>query len=101
MMGMIVGRRCGPDREHLMTASSETSRPSLARSSTSRIRKRILVVDDEQDLLDLVTYNLQRSDFDVLTARDGNEAIQIASTELPHLILLDLMLPGIDGTEVA
>ena len=64
-------------------------------------RKRILVVDDEKDLVDLISYNLKRNGFDALIARDGNEALDIATREKPDLVLLDLMLPGIDGTEVA
>lgn len=63
--------------------------------------KRILVVDDEKDLVDLITYNLQRNGYDVLAAHDGNEALDLAQREQPDLIILDLMLPGIDGTEVA
>jgi DNA-binding response OmpR family regulator len=68
---------------------------------TSRTKKTILVVDDEKDLVDLITYNLQRNGYDVLSAYDGNEAIDLAGRESPDLVVLDLMLPGIDGTEVA
>jgi two-component system alkaline phosphatase synthesis response regulator PhoP len=67
----------------------------------SRGRKRILVVDDEKDLVDLITYNLQRNGFEMLAASNGNDAIEIAQREQPDLVILDLMLPGIDGTEVA
>jgi two-component system phosphate regulon response regulator PhoB len=67
----------------------------------SRGRKRILVVDDEKDLVDLITYNLRRNGYDVLTASNGNDVIEIAQSQRPDLVLLDLMLPGIDGTEVA
>lgn len=87
----------------------EISRPSWTRSAivppapaaASRGRKRILVVDDEKDLVDLITYNLGRNGYDHLSAGNGNDAIQIAQREKPDLIILDLMLPGIDGTEVA
>ncbi|MGB7159230.1 MAG: response regulator transcription factor [Tepidisphaeraceae bacterium] len=65
-------------------------------------RKRtILVVDDEKDLVDLVTYNLQRNGYDVLCALDGAEAIELAQRHVPDLVILDLMLPRVDGTEVA
>src|SRR5205085_6569941 len=64
-------------------------------------RKRILVVDDEKDLVDLITYNLQRNGYDFLAASSGTDALEIAQREQPDLIILDLMLPGIDGTEVA
>ena len=64
-------------------------------------RKRVLVVDDEKDLVDLISYNLQRNGYDAVTAYDGNTAIELATREPPDLIVLDLMLPGLDGTEVA
>ena len=60
----------------------------------------ILVVDDEQDLLDLITFNLARSHYRVLSARDGEQALNLARKEQPDLILLDLMLPGKTGQEV-
>jgi len=66
-----------------------------------RKRKRILVVDDEKDLLELIGYNLQRNGYGVLTATDGAQALELAQHHVPDLILLDLMLPGMDGTEVA
>ena len=61
----------------------------------------MLVVDDEKDLTELITFNLQRNGYDVLVANNGTEAVEIARREMPDLILLDLMLPGVDGTEVA
>ena len=60
----------------------------------------ILVVDDEQDVLDLVVFNLRKSGFKVITARDGHAALQKAREESPALIVLDLMLPGVEGTDV-
>src|SRR5688572_16721951 len=64
-------------------------------------KKRVLVVDDEKDIAELITYNLRRQGFDVVNAFDGNEALELATRESPDLILLDLMLPGLDGIEVA
>jgi two-component system phosphate regulon response regulator PhoB len=64
-------------------------------------RKTVLVVDDEKDLVELISYDLKRNGYDVLAAYDGNAALDLAMRELPDLIVLDLMLPGIDGTEVA
>jgi two-component system phosphate regulon response regulator PhoB len=85
-----------------MTKSSETTRAvPTAPSSSSRGRKTVLVVDDERDLVDLISYNLKRSGFEVKSAYNGNEALEIARSSPPDLIILDLMLPGIDGTEVA
>jgi two-component system phosphate regulon response regulator PhoB len=64
-------------------------------------KKTVLLVDDERDLVDLITYNLQRNGYEVLSALSGLEGLEIARREHPDIILLDLMLPGIDGTEVA
>ncbi len=63
-------------------------------------RKKILVVDDERDLLEIIAFNLRREQYDVLTAEDGETAVQIAQRETPDLVILDLMLPGIGGLEV-
>lgn len=63
-------------------------------------RRKILVVDDERDISDIVAFNLRREQYDVLTALDGESALVIAQREQPDLVLLDLMLPGIGGLEV-
>jgi two-component system alkaline phosphatase synthesis response regulator PhoP len=60
----------------------------------------ILVVDDEQSILDLVTAYLRREGYQVLTAMDGPGGLQAARTLSPDLIVLDLMLPGMDGIEL-
>ena len=60
----------------------------------------ILIVDDEPDVVDLLVFNLQKAGFKTSTARDGNTALQKSRNELPALIVLDLMLPGLDGTDV-
>lgn len=62
--------------------------------------ERILVVEDELDILELVKYNLIKSKYSVLTAETGEGGISQATSGNPDLILLDLMLPGIDGLEV-
>jgi DNA-binding response OmpR family regulator len=64
------------------------------------MKPRILVVDDEPDVLDLVTYNLGQAGFATETAADGAEALRKARSSAPDLILLDLMLPEMDGLEV-
>lgn len=61
--------------------------------------KTVLVADDEKDIVDLVKYNLQKEGYQVLTARDGKQALQQAQL-LPSLILLDVMMPEYDGWEV-
>ena len=62
--------------------------------------KRILVVDDEPTLVATVKYNLEREGHVVLTAADGESGLSIARSHRPDLIILDLMLPGLDGLEV-
>lgn len=62
---------------------------------------KILVVDDEEDILELVRYNLTREGYNVLCASTGEEGLNTAKSKLPDLIILDLMLPGIDGLDVA
>jgi len=59
----------------------------------------ILLVDDEEDILDFVGYNLRKEGFNVLTSLNGRDALKIAQKEVPHLILLDLMMPEMDGIE--
>jgi DNA-binding response OmpR family regulator len=62
--------------------------------------KTILVIDDEEDLIKLVDYNLTKENYLVLSARDGEKGISIARQHMPELIILDVMLPGLDGWEV-
>jgi len=62
--------------------------------------KTILVIEDERDLLDLVAFNLEREGYRVLTALDGKDGLETARTRSPDLIILDLMLPGIMGTDI-
>ena len=60
---------------------------------------KILLVDDEQDILEIVGYNLQQEGYQVVTAVNGREAIAKAKKELPHLIIMDVMMPEMDGME--
>jgi phosphate regulon transcriptional regulator PhoB len=63
-------------------------------------KARVLVIDDEKDLIELVRYNLEKEGFEVLSALDGESGMTAALGELPDIIIVDLMLPGIDGLEV-
>ena len=63
-------------------------------------RQKILVVEDEPDILEVIEYNLAREGFRVLTAREGDDGLKKARQELPDALVLDLMLPGVDGLEV-
>lgn len=61
--------------------------------------RRILIVDDEDDIREFIGYNLRREGYDISTASNGKEAVEIARTTLPHLILLDMMMPIMDGRQ--
>jgi two-component system phosphate regulon response regulator PhoB len=63
-------------------------------------RPRILIIEDERALTEVLTYNLERDGYDVTAAHDGQEGLRKAQMQLPDLILLDLMLPTLDGLEV-
>lgn len=62
-------------------------------------KQTILVVDDEQDLLDLIEYNLKKEGYNVLKAENGQEGIAVAKEHKPNLVLLDIMMPKMDGIE--
>jgi two-component system phosphate regulon response regulator PhoB len=64
------------------------------------MKHKILVVDDESDILTLLEYNLSKAGFKVISEKDGPEAIESARKEKPNLIILDIMLPSMEGTEV-
>ena len=61
---------------------------------------KILIVDDDKNLLEVIKYNLEKDGYSIVLAEDGTQAIEIARKEKPDLIILDVMLPGIDGFEV-
>ncbi|HFL3980251.1 TPA: response regulator YycF [Streptococcus pyogenes] len=63
--------------------------------------KKILIVDDEKPISDIIKFNLTKEGYDIVTASDGREAVTIFEEEKPDLIILDLMLPELDGLEVA
>ncbi|MFH0828429.1 MAG: response regulator transcription factor [Candidatus Omnitrophota bacterium] len=63
-------------------------------------KEKILVVDDEQDIARMISYNLKKEGFLVVEAYNGEDALNLTVSEQPDLVLLDLMLPGIDGLEV-
>ena len=67
--------------------------------STDNSLYKILLVDDEQDILDFLSYNLKKEGYQVLTALNGKDAIALAKKEIPHLIVLDVMMPEMDGIE--
>ncbi|MDD5108556.1 MAG: response regulator [Candidatus Omnitrophica bacterium] len=64
------------------------------------MKEKILIVEDEKDIVKMLRYNLEKEGFKVIDARDGEDALDLAVRQHPDLILLDLMLPGMDGLEV-
>jgi two-component system alkaline phosphatase synthesis response regulator PhoP len=60
---------------------------------------KILLVDDEPDILEFMEYNLRKEGYQVLQAKNGKEAVEIAKKEFPHLVILDIMMPVMDGIE--
>ncbi|MDT8398306.1 MAG: response regulator [Pseudomonadales bacterium] len=63
-------------------------------------KKKIVVVEDEPDILEVLTYNLRREGYEVESAHNGTIALSLINKVIPHLVLLDLMLPGMDGIEI-
>ena len=69
-------------------------------SDAKQERKTVLIVEDEDNLLAPLTYNLQREEYRVVTATDGGEGLELARDESPSLVILDIMLPTMDGIQV-
>jgi CheY-like chemotaxis protein len=74
---------------------------TLERTKKGFMGKRILLVDDEADILTLYKKILERGGYEISTAQSGNEAFEKMVTFKPHLVILDIMMPGMDGWEVA
>lgn len=64
------------------------------------MKEKILIVEDEKDIIKMLEYNLKKEGYRVIDARDGEDALDLSARQHPDLILLDLMLPGMDGLEV-
>ena len=62
--------------------------------------KNILIVDDEKDILELIKFNISNNGYKCFCAEDGEVAVKLAKNKIPDLIILDLMLPGIDGLDI-
>ena len=73
---------------------------SVSKSALRSDAQTILVVDDEDDILDLLQYNLEQEGYRTVSAKNGLDGIELARQEKPDLIILDVMMPGIDGIEV-
>ncbi len=82
-----------------MIAAAHAISP-LPLNNRRHMKPKILIVDDEPDALELIQYNLKAAGYDVITAADGEEALKKARASQPALIILDVMLPEVDGLEV-
>ncbi len=69
----------------------------MSKQNTSA--KKVLVIDDEPNIVELLVYNLEKEGYEVKSAKDGIEGVKVAKKFIPHLILLDIMMPNIDGVE--
>ena len=87
------------NNEKEQSLSAQTTENEV-QSQDNEYKKTILVVDDEKRIVDILVYNLQKEGYQTLEANDGEEAIKIANEKKPDLILLDIMLPKIDGLTV-
>src|SRR5207237_2275058 len=72
----------------------------FSRTSAQRVKRRILLADDDQALRRLISTTLGTEDFELFQARDGEEALSLARSEHPELVLLDINMPKLDGFEV-
>ena len=63
-------------------------------------KKKIVIIEDEPDILEVLSYNLKREGYDIHTASDGTRGLALVRQQVPDLVLLDLMLPGMDGVEI-
>ena len=89
-----------PYHDSVRSSDSPGSAPSTTRTGDSMARHQILVVDDEEDLLELVSYKLSKDGYYVQCVGSGEEALKVVRREPPNLIVLDWMLPAVDGLEV-
>jgi len=83
-----------------MTKEPQPARETAGLTTRASSKSKILVVDDEPDTIELITFNLRNAGYEVITAADGAEALRKAKAQTPSLIILDLMLPEVDGLEV-
>jgi len=99
---LIIGHSAATKKFLFVTSLSQRRRcftiPTMV--FPGDVRQKILVVDDEPEAVELVEFNLKQAGFSVVSAADGAEALKKARAVLPGLIVLDLMLPEVDGLEV-
>lgn len=101
-----MGSRCEKNANKLLTIQTFNLHIAFdtfvlfSKGKVDMVKKRICVVDDEEDLIELLRHHLTREGYEVTTAMDGEEALELIENTLPDLVLLDLMLPGMDGLTI-
>ena len=107
-VGIHDARSCEAAEQDELGDVADQSKPdrdpgyhAMPQGSIPMAKETILVVDDEEDILELVRYNLSQEGYQVLCAQTGEKSLQILKSEPVDLMILDLMLPGIDGFSVA
>ncbi|MDF7816153.1 response regulator transcription factor [Runella sp. MFBS21] len=73
----------------------------MSAAKSAQIAHKVLVVDDDSDIVELLAYNLEKEGYDVATAHNGKQALEIARSFIPELVVLDIMMPQMDGIETA
>src|SRR5204863_4453405 len=91
--------RSGAGRRYRARGGSGHVRPELEEMARP-MPKRVLICDDEPYIVESVSYVVRKAGFDVVTAEDGEQALEAAHREKPDLVFLDIMMPGISGDEV-
>src|SRR5258708_40181963 len=84
----------------MITEKHQNSSRTDSAAALSIRKSRVLVIDDEADLVELVKYNLEKEGFQVISASNGLDGLRMAQWDTPDLVVLDLMMPGMDGLEV-
>jgi two-component system phosphate regulon response regulator PhoB len=93
-----AGAPAGPPWSPISAAQMRRSLPS--KRARQMAKRKVLVVEDDKSLADVLAYNLKLAGYEVVLARDGSDGLRQAQLKLPDVVILDLMLPGIDGLEV-
>ncbi|AEH61506.1 response regulator receiver protein [Methanosalsum zhilinae DSM 4017] len=98
--GLMHGETCLMNRDLRYSLDKGYVKLEYVRRKVAKDRIKILVVDDEPDIVELIKLSFARQPYDFIAAYSGEEAVEKAREELPDLILLDIMMPGMDGYEV-
>src|SRR5262245_34956086 len=88
------------ENESVALTDAQMRRNLPSQRARQMAKTKVLVVEDDRSLADVLAYNLKQANYEVLIARDGIDGLRQAQLKMPEIVILDLMLPGIDGLEV-